>query len=122
MHTEPVTTLERKATELLDELKRSREPILITRHGRGEHAEVGERAHRKADRLVAIALRVVEHRVGMVEEEQVFALHVEHSDLAAADLDEPACSGRKVRIMPAACSASCSASGPAEKASPSSPN
>ena len=34
MRTELVTTLKRRATELLDELERSREPILITQHGR----------------------------------------------------------------------------------------
>ncbi|MBM4192691.1 MAG: type II toxin-antitoxin system Phd/YefM family antitoxin [Gammaproteobacteria bacterium] len=34
MRTELVTTLKRQATELLDELERSREPILITQHGR----------------------------------------------------------------------------------------
>ncbi len=34
MRTEPVTSLEWQATELLSELKRSREPILITQHGR----------------------------------------------------------------------------------------
>ncbi|HVT03460.1 MAG TPA: type II toxin-antitoxin system Phd/YefM family antitoxin [Thermoanaerobaculia bacterium] len=33
MRTELVTTLKRKATELLSELERSREPILITQHG-----------------------------------------------------------------------------------------
>lgn len=33
MRSELVTTLKRRATELLSELKRSREPILITRHG-----------------------------------------------------------------------------------------
>lgn len=33
MRTELVTTLKRQATELLAELERSREPILITRHG-----------------------------------------------------------------------------------------
>lgn len=33
MRTELVTTLKRRATELLDELERSREPILITQHG-----------------------------------------------------------------------------------------
>lgn len=33
MRTELVTTLGRQATELLDELERSREPILITQHG-----------------------------------------------------------------------------------------
>jgi prevent-host-death family protein len=31
--TELVTTLKRRATELLDELQLSREPILITQHG-----------------------------------------------------------------------------------------
>lgn len=33
MHTEIVTTLKRQATELLSELERDREPILITQHG-----------------------------------------------------------------------------------------
>ena len=33
MRTALVTTLKRQATELLDELERSREPILITQHG-----------------------------------------------------------------------------------------
>lgn len=33
MRTELVTTLKRQATELLDELERSREPILVTQHG-----------------------------------------------------------------------------------------
>ena len=33
MRAELVTTLKRKATELLNELERDREPILITQHG-----------------------------------------------------------------------------------------
>ena len=33
MRTELVTTLKRKATELLSELSRDKEPILITQHG-----------------------------------------------------------------------------------------
>ena len=33
MRTELVTTLKRQATELLSELQRDREPILITQHG-----------------------------------------------------------------------------------------
>ncbi len=33
MRTELVTTLKRQATELLSELERAREPILITQHG-----------------------------------------------------------------------------------------
>ena len=33
MRAELVTTLKRRATELLDELERSREPILIAQHG-----------------------------------------------------------------------------------------
>lgn len=33
MRTELVTTLKRQATELLAELQRAREPILITQHG-----------------------------------------------------------------------------------------
>ena len=37
----------------------------------------GNGADGQADELVAVALRVVEHRVGVVEEEQVLALDVE---------------------------------------------
>lgn len=33
MRTERVTTLKRQATELLSDLERSRQPILITQHG-----------------------------------------------------------------------------------------
>jgi prevent-host-death family protein len=33
MRTELVATLKRQATELLDDVERSREPILITQHG-----------------------------------------------------------------------------------------
>lgn len=33
MRTELVTTLKRKATRLLDELERTREPMMITQHG-----------------------------------------------------------------------------------------
>ena len=33
MRTELVTTLKRKATDLLDELERDKQPILITQHG-----------------------------------------------------------------------------------------
>ena len=33
MRSEPVTTLKRRATELLWELERDRQPILITQHG-----------------------------------------------------------------------------------------
>jgi len=33
MRAELVTTLKRRATELLDELEQNREPILITQHG-----------------------------------------------------------------------------------------
>ena len=33
MRTELVTTLKRQATEILDELERQKEPILITQHG-----------------------------------------------------------------------------------------
>lgn len=33
MRTEPVTTLKRQATEILNQLENDREPILITQHG-----------------------------------------------------------------------------------------
>ena len=34
MRTELVTTLKRKATEILSDLERQRDPVLITQHGR----------------------------------------------------------------------------------------
>ena len=34
MRTELVTTLKRKATEILSDLERERDPVLITQHGR----------------------------------------------------------------------------------------
>jgi prevent-host-death family protein len=34
MRTELVTTLKRKATEIISELEQEREPVLITQHGR----------------------------------------------------------------------------------------
>jgi prevent-host-death family protein len=34
MRTELVTTLKRQATELLDDIEREKEPILITQHGK----------------------------------------------------------------------------------------
>jgi prevent-host-death family protein len=33
MRTEPITTLKRRATELLSDIERDKTPILITRHG-----------------------------------------------------------------------------------------
>jgi prevent-host-death family protein len=59
MRTELVTTLKRKATELLSELERDREPILITQHGIPSaylvDVESYERLHRRMKILEGIA-------------------------------------------------------------------
>ena len=59
MRTEIVTTLKRQATELLSELKRKREPILITQHGLPSaylvDVETYETLHRRINLLEGIA-------------------------------------------------------------------
>jgi prevent-host-death family protein len=59
MRTELVTTLKRQATELLEELSRSREPILITQHGLPSaylvDVESFERLQRRMNLLEGIA-------------------------------------------------------------------
>jgi len=59
MRAELVTTLKRHATELLDELERDREPILITQHGLPKaylvDVESFERLQRHVELLEGIA-------------------------------------------------------------------
>lgn len=59
MRAELVTTLKRHATELLDELERDREPILITQHGLPKaylvDVESYERLQRHVELLEGIA-------------------------------------------------------------------
>ena len=59
MRTELVTTLKRRATELLSELEQSRKPILITQHGLPSaylvDVETFERLQRRMSLLEGIA-------------------------------------------------------------------
>jgi prevent-host-death family protein len=54
MRTELVTTLKRRATELLDELEAGREPILITQHGVPSAYLVDVASFERLQRRVAI--------------------------------------------------------------------
>ena len=54
MRTERVTTLERQATELLSELERSKEPILITQHGLPSAYLVDVEAYESLERRMCI--------------------------------------------------------------------
>ena len=54
MRTEIVTTLKRKATELLSELEKDKEPIMITQHGRPTAVLVDIESYRALQEQVAI--------------------------------------------------------------------
>jgi prevent-host-death family protein len=54
MRTELVTTLKRKATELLAQLDRNREPILITQHGKPAAYLVDVEAYESLGRRIAL--------------------------------------------------------------------
>lgn len=54
MRTELVTTLKRKATEILSELERDRAPVLITQHGRPAAYLVDVETYEKLNQRVAI--------------------------------------------------------------------
>jgi prevent-host-death family protein len=60
MKTELVTTLKRRATEIIDHLRDDRDPILITQHGKPAaylvDVETFERLQRKLSILEGIAL------------------------------------------------------------------
>jgi prevent-host-death family protein len=54
MRTELVTTLKRRATELLDRLERDREPVLITQHGAPSAYLVDVEGYEALQRRVAV--------------------------------------------------------------------
>ncbi len=54
MRTELVTTLKRKATEILSELARERAPVLITQHGRPAAYLVDVETYERLNQRVAI--------------------------------------------------------------------
>ena len=54
MRTELVTTLKRKASDLLSDLERHREPILITQHGLPSAYLVDVETYQKAQRRMSL--------------------------------------------------------------------
>ena len=54
MRTELVTTLKRKATEIISEVDRDRVPVLITQHGRPAAYLVDVETYEKLNRRLAI--------------------------------------------------------------------
>lgn len=54
MRTELVTTLKRKATDLLSELERDKEPILITQHGLPSAYLVDVESYQLMERRLAV--------------------------------------------------------------------
>ncbi len=54
MRTELVTTLKRQATELLADLERDKEPILITQHGPPSAYRVDVESHRRQQERMTI--------------------------------------------------------------------
>ena len=54
MRTELVTTLKRRATELLEQLEADREPVLITQHGVPSAYLVDVESYEKMQRRVAV--------------------------------------------------------------------
>ena len=54
MRTELVTTLKRKATEILSELERDRAPVLITQHGRPAAYLVDVETYERLNQRLAI--------------------------------------------------------------------
>jgi prevent-host-death family protein len=70
MKTELVTTLKRRATEMLDDLQENKDPVLITQHGRPAAYLVDvasyEELQRKVSVLEGIALGERAYREGSV--------------------------------------------------------
>jgi len=54
MRTELVTTLKRKATDLLSDLEKHREPILITQHGLPSAYLIDVETYRKAQQRMSL--------------------------------------------------------------------
>jgi prevent-host-death family protein len=54
MRTELVTTLKRKAAEILSEMKRDRAPVLITQHGRPAAYLVDVETYEQLNRRLAV--------------------------------------------------------------------
>lgn len=70
MRTELVTTLKRRATELLDRLEADHEPVLITQHGVPSAYLVDVKSYEKLQRRVAV-LEGIARGEGAVEQGRV---------------------------------------------------
>lgn len=67
MRTELVTTLKRQATELLADLERDREPILITQHGRPSAYLVDVESYRRQQERMAILEGIARGEMAVAE-------------------------------------------------------
>jgi len=67
MRTELVTTLKRQATELLAELERDREPILITQHGLPSAYLVDVESYEAQQRRMAILEGIARGEMALAE-------------------------------------------------------
>lgn len=66
----PVTEVKRRATEVIADLKKSREPVLVTEHGREAavmmHVDTWNAMRRRLEILDLVAKGVVDLRAGRV--------------------------------------------------------
>lgn len=67
MRTELVTTLKRQATELLADLERDREPILITQHGLPSAYLVDVESYETQQRRIAILEGIARGELALAE-------------------------------------------------------
>jgi len=67
MRTELVTTLKRKATDLLDDIARDREPILITQHGLPSAYLVDVETYETQQRRMAILEGIARGEMALAE-------------------------------------------------------
>ena len=70
MRTELVTTLKRRATELLDQLEADHEPVLITQHGVPSAYLIDVESYEKLQRRVAV-LEGIARGEGAIEQGRV---------------------------------------------------
>ncbi len=68
MRTELVTTLKRQATELLSELERDREPILITQHGLPSAYLVDVESYRLQQQRMAVLEGIARGEMAVAEQ------------------------------------------------------
>jgi prevent-host-death family protein len=71
MRTELVTTLKRQATELLSELERDKQPILITQHGLPSAYLVDVESYERAERRLHVLEGIARGEMAVAENRTV---------------------------------------------------